>query len=66
MGTEAIEIINSKALTAIFDNKPNSCFNQENEFWYEEEIDEDLKWSFALNRFDFISLFNNKFNRVVI
>ncbi|XP_010669338.2 thermospermine synthase ACAULIS5 isoform X2 [Beta vulgaris subsp. vulgaris] len=49
MGTEAIEIINSKALTAIFDNKPNSCFNQENEFWYEEEIDEDLKWSFALN-----------------
>ncbi|KAL2896890.1 Thermospermine synthase ACAULIS5 [Bienertia sinuspersici] len=47
MGTEAIEIITSKAIASIFD-KPN-CFSQENEFWFEEEIDHDLKWSFALN-----------------
>lgn len=28
---------------------PKSCLNQDNDFWFEEEIDEDLKWSFALN-----------------
>lgn len=48
MGTEAIEIITSNALMKSIHEKPIYC-NQDSGFWFEEEIDEDLKWSFALN-----------------
>ncbi|XP_021738928.1 thermospermine synthase ACAULIS5-like [Chenopodium quinoa] len=75
MGTEAISIINSSALTGVFDN-PNNCLNQEkNEFWYEEEIDDDLKWSFALNSVlqkatseyqDIVLLDTKKFGKVLV
>ncbi|CAO2816637.1 unnamed protein product [Amaranthus hypochondriacus] len=46
MGTEAIDIITPKVLPAIFD-KP-IFLNKDNEYWYEEDIDHDLKWSFSL------------------
>lgn len=50
MGTEAIdiEIITSNALIKTIHENPIFC-NQDNGFWFEEEIDQDLKWSFALN-----------------
>ncbi|XP_057524659.1 thermospermine synthase ACAULIS5 [Amaranthus tricolor] len=46
MGTEAIDSITPKAFPAIF-NKP-IFLNKDNEYWYEEDIDHDLKWSFSL------------------
>ncbi|XP_021855783.2 thermospermine synthase ACAULIS5 [Spinacia oleracea] len=74
MGTEAIEIITSNALSAIFDKQ--NRFNQDNnEFWYEEEIDEDLKWSFALKSVlqkatseyqDIVLLDTKKFGKVLV
>ena len=48
MGTEAIDSITPKAFPAIF-NKP-IFLNKDNEYWYEEDIDHDLKWSFSLKR----------------
>ncbi|GAB4836956.1 amp-CoA ligase [Ancistrocladus abbreviatus] len=46
MGTEAVEIIQSNKMV---DNCNKTDQQRENSFWYEEEIDDDLKWSFALN-----------------
>ncbi|GMH12392.1 hypothetical protein Nepgr_014233 [Nepenthes gracilis] len=47
MGTEAVEIMKSNGLQVDFHLISNQ--KMENSFWFEEEIDDDLKWSFALN-----------------
>jgi len=54
MGTEAVEIIYANGLSKICDgiNQTHSDDQTHNDSsWFEESIDEDLKWSFALNRF---------------
>ncbi|KAK9741580.1 hypothetical protein RND81_03G114800 [Saponaria officinalis] len=74
MGSEAIDVINSNALKSILDNKSNN-FEKKNELWYEEEIDVDLKWSFALNSVlhkgtsefqDIILLDTKRFGKVLV
>jgi len=54
MGTEAVEIIYANGLSKICDGinqTPSDDQTHNDSSWFEESIDEDLKWSFALNRF---------------
>lgn len=51
---EAVEIMFGTGFPEIHkDTSPNQTLhsNQQDCHWYEETIDDDLKWSFALNRF---------------
>ncbi|KAJ6924294.1 thermospermine synthase ACAULIS5 [Populus alba x Populus x berolinensis] len=59
MGTEAVEIIYANGLSKICDGinqTPSDDQTHNDSSWFEESIDEDLKWSFALNRINYISL----------
>jgi thermospermine synthase len=59
---EAVEIFLSNGFSTFYEKKDqniinnnitnnNNINNNNDSSWYEEVIDEDLKWSFALNRF---------------
>ena len=52
---EAVEIFYSNGFPKICNGTTNQTIDDESrqlDSWYEETIDEDLKWSFALNRFE--------------
>lgn len=52
MGTEAVEILFENGFSKVCnDTDPNINGNLQDCCWFEEVIDDDLKWSFALNRF---------------
>ncbi|GAY37487.1 Thermospermine synthase ACAULIS5 [Citrus sinensis] len=51
MGTEAVEILFENGFSKVSnDTDPNINGNLQDCCWFEEVIDDDLKWSFALNR----------------
>lgn len=55
---EAVEILLTNGFNKIYENGHHKLFDCEKKgnmdsCWYEEVIDDDLKWSFALNRFLF-------------
>ena len=47
---EAVEIFLANGFPSFYEKSDQKLNNHKDSSWYEEVIDDDLKWSFALNR----------------
>ncbi|GLT25621.1 hypothetical protein SLA2020_007410 [Shorea laevis] len=80
MGTEAVEILYPNGFSKLCNETHHTIIKESHphpvdDYWYEETIDDDLKWSFALNRVlhkgtsiyqDFALLDTKRFGKVLI